>query len=176
MRKYLICSFLLFKYLLNFNNYTVISFQANLFAIIISKILNSKIIIRLNSAPSGWSKNILKKSIFKFIFNFADNIIVNSKDFQKIVKKDFGISSTCIFNPLNKKEIISRSKLFTKKIYKLKKSLKIMNVGRLVDQKNQIIILKAVKNLIQQKKLVELILIGDGILKKDIKILFMKIS
>ena len=40
---------------------------------------------------------------------------------------------------------------YLQKIYKLKKSLKIMNVGRLVDQKNQIIILKAVKNLIQQK-------------------------
>lgn len=166
-KKYVVCFFLLFKYLLLNRNCIVISFQANLFAIIISKLLSSKIIIRLNSAPSGWSNNIIKKNIFKFLFQFADEIIVNSKSFKKSIKKKFNVNSTCIYNPLNKKEIITKSKKPAKKIYNFKRSLKIINVGRLVDQKNQIIILKAVKELIYKKKLlIELVFVGDGNFKK----------
>lgn len=167
LKKYLICSFLLFRYLLSHKNCVVFSFQANLFSIIISKLLRSYVVIRLNSAPSGWSNNIFKKSIFGFLFRFADKIIVNSIIFKQNIKKYFNINSTYIYNPLNKEEIFNKSKEPTKKIYNFKKSLKIINVGRLVDQKNQIIILKAVKNLIYKKKiLIELILVGDGDLKK----------
>jgi len=123
----------------------------------------SKITIRLNSAPVGWSKNLLKKYIFKILFSFADRIIVNSLEFKKEIKNKFNINSTCIYNPLNKKEIFIKSKIKTKKIYSNKKSLKIINVGRLVEQKNQIILLKAVKYLAVEKKInLELILVGDG--------------
>ena len=68
---------------------------------------------------------------------------------------------------MNKNEIISKSKIFSKKIYNRKNSLKIINVGRLVNQKNQIIILEAVKSLVQEHKIdVELVLVGEGNLKR----------
>ncbi|MDC0876626.1 glycosyltransferase, partial [Candidatus Pelagibacter sp.] len=83
------------------------------------------------------------------------------------IKKNFSINSTCIYNPLNRSEIISKSKIFSKKIYNKKNSLKIINIGRLVDQKNQIVILETVKSLVQRNKInIELILVGDGSLKK----------
>ena len=167
LKKYFICIFLLIKYLIINKNSLVFSFQANLYAIYITKLFGSKIIIRLNSAPYGWSKNFFKKYIFKYSFLFADKIIVNSLEFKKDIKKKFLINSTCIYNPLNKNEIISKSKNFSKKIYNRKNSLKIINVGRLVDQKNQIIILEAVKSLVQEHKIdIELVLIGDGNLKR----------
>ena len=71
LRKNLVCSFLLFKYLLLNKDCIVFSFQANLFAILVSKLLNSDVVIRLNSAPSGWSSNPIKRSIFKFFFSFC---------------------------------------------------------------------------------------------------------
>jgi len=175
LRKYIICSFLLIKFLMINNNNLILSFQGNLIAILISKIFKSKILIRLNSAPSGWSNSILKKNIFKFFLKFADKIIVNSKKFKKIVDEEFKINSVNIYNPLNKSEIILKSKIFSKKIYNHKKSIKIINVGRLVNQKNQIILLKAIKELIIEKKLlIECVLIGDGNLKKNYKNFILK--
>jgi glycosyltransferase involved in cell wall biosynthesis len=97
----------------------------------------------------------------------VDKIIVNSLEFKKDIKKKFSINSVCIYNPLNKDEIILKSKKLSNKIYKNKNSLKIINIGRLVDQKNQIIILEAIKSLVKNNKInIELILVGDGNLKK----------
>jgi len=167
LKKYFICSLLLIYHLIINKNSLVFSFQANLYATYIAKLLGSKIIIRLNSAPYGWAKNFFKKYIFKYSFLFVDKIIVNSYEFKKDIKKNFSINSTCIYNPLNKNEIISKSKIFSKKIYNKKNSLKIINIGRLVDQKNQIIILETVKSLVQKNKMnIELIFVGDGYLKK----------
>ena len=47
---------------------TLISFQSNIFAIIISKILGYKIIIRSNQSPIFYAKNIIKRKIMKFFF------------------------------------------------------------------------------------------------------------
>mgnify|MGYP000704657527 CR=1 FL=1 len=65
--KYFICLFLLFKEYKKNRNILIFSFQANIYAIIFAKILNIKIITRSNSSPSGWSKNPLKKILFKFL-------------------------------------------------------------------------------------------------------------
>ena len=167
IKKYFVCSLLLIRHLILNKNCLVFSFQANLYATYISKLLGSRIIIRLNSAPYGWSKNLFKNYIFKYSFLLADKIIVNSLEFKKEIKRKFLINSVCIYNPLNKSEIISKSKKLSKKIYKNKYSLKIINIGRLVDQKNQIIILEAVKSLVKNDKInIELILVGDGNLKR----------
>ena len=63
--KYLVCLFLLFKEYLKNKDIVIFAFQANIYAIIFAKILNIKIITRSNSSPSGWSKNPLKRSLFR---------------------------------------------------------------------------------------------------------------
>ena len=83
LKKTFICSLLLINYLFNNKNSLVFSFQANLYSTLISKLMASNIIIRLNSAPVEWSKNIVKTYIFKFLFSLADAIIVNSQEFKK---------------------------------------------------------------------------------------------
>ena len=40
----------------------------------------------------------------------ANKIIVNSLEFKVEYKKKFNIKTTCIYNPLNKNEIIKNSK------------------------------------------------------------------
>ena len=47
--RYFICLYLLFKYLFNNKNCNVISFQANIYCILICKLFNNNVIVRSNS-------------------------------------------------------------------------------------------------------------------------------
>lgn len=169
--KYLICLFLLLKEILKDRNQLVFAFQANIYCILICKLLGIKIITRSNSAPAGWSKNLFKRIIFKYFLNKADQVMANSNDFVKSLKLEFNLKAKCIYNPLNKKEILRKSKLNSKKFFKKNQTLKILNIGRFVEQKDQITFLKAL-NLIKDKINYEAILVGRGddkiILKKFI--------
>ena len=160
--KYIISIFFLIKTIINNKNYLVFSFQANWYAILIVKLFSGKIITRSNTAPEGWSNNLIKKYLYKKVLQLADTIIVNSKDFKKNIRRNFGVKSVLIYNPLNIKSINRQSK---KKInfsfFKDKKYFKIINIGRFTDQKNQILILKAFKNLLKKFKL-KLVIAGRG--------------
>ena len=144
----------------------VFCFQANIYAILICKLFSVKIIVRSNSAPFGWSNSLIKKKIFKIILPFADKIMVNSYEFKKDLKKEFNVNSVCIYNPLNKKEIIKKSKNKVKKIYK-NNILRIINIGRFTEQKDQLTLLKAL-NEIKNKITFQAIIIGRGVLKKKL--------
>jgi glycosyltransferase involved in cell wall biosynthesis len=160
-RKYIICIFLLIKILLKNRNILVFTFQANLYAILVCKLFGISIISRSNSSPSGWSKNFIKNYIYKVGLNLADTIIVNSIEFKQEMKKKFSVNATHIYNPLNKNEIIRLSKKKVKNIFP-KKKLKIISVGRLVDQKNHLTLLKAI-NIIKNLYPVKVVLIGRGV-------------
>jgi glycosyltransferase involved in cell wall biosynthesis len=166
--KYLLCLFELLKIILLDKKITVLSFQANLYCIIICKIFNVKIIVRSNASPNGWSGNFIKKKIFKAILGLANCVIVNSYDFKNEFKKNFNIKAECIYNPLNKNEIIQNSK---KKInfsfFKNFKYLKIINVARFLDQKDHMTLLRAMK-LIKNKLKFRLLIIGEGKNKEKI--------
>jgi len=141
-------------------NLVVFSFQANIYCSLLCKILGVKVLVRSNSAPDGWSKNPVKFFLYKHILNMTDKVIVNSLEFRKKISIKFNINAICIFNPLNRNEILKNSKNKIKNKI-LKKKLNLVSVGRLVHQKNQITILKAV-NLIKKKIDFNLIIIGDG--------------
>ena len=164
--KYIICLALLIKEII-FEDVVVVSFQANIYCLIICKILNKKIIVRSNSSPKGWSKNLLKNYIYSYFIKKSDEVIVNSSDFKKQMKKKFNINPKLIYNPLNIAEIQSKAKeKINKKFYK-KKFLNIINVGRLTDQKNQITLLRAIKKIPNSIKL-NLLIIGYGKYEKHL--------
>ena len=155
--KSIVCTYLLIK---NFKkrNALILSLQSNFFSIISSKAINAKIIIRLNTSPEKYISNIYKKIIFKLLYSLADEIIVNSYDFKKNLYKNFYLNSKVILNPIK----INKTR---KKIdfFKNFKGLKIISIGRLTNQKNQIILLKALyllKNKFRTK--FKLYLIGRG--------------
>ena len=168
--KYLICLYILLKFILKNKNSLVLSFQANIYCILICKLFNIKIITRSNSSPSGWYHNFIKKFIYKKIVSFANLVIVNSFEFKKEMKKEFDINSTCIYNPLNKKEILDKSKKSIKfNFFKRKNDLKIINVGRLVEQKNQIILLRSINYLKKYNINFKVLLIGKGVEKDKLQ-------
>lgn len=162
--KYFIALLILVREIFKDRNIIVFAFQANIYCIIICKLFLVKVITRSNSAPIGWSKNFIKRLIFKYCLRLADKVMVNSIEFKYEIKKEFGVKAVCIYNPLNYYEIIKKSKIRKHKIFSNKKNLKIINVGRFTDQKDQITLLKAI-NLIKNKIKIELVIIGRGLLK-----------
>jgi len=162
LKKYLICLFLLLKLNTKVKKFLILTFQANIYCIILSKILGKKIIVRSNSSSIGWAKSSFKSLIFKIFLNLANLIIVNSYDLKKDFYNRFKINSSCIYNPLNKKEILKKSEIkINNRLFRNKKSLKIINIGSFINQKDQITLLKSI-NLIKNKIPIELILIGRG--------------
>jgi len=170
--KYILCLIKLFFFLIfNKSNCIVFSFQANIYAIIIAKLLNKKIIVRANSSPSGWTLNKIKIKIFRKIIQMSDGIIVNSDDFKKEFDKKFNTNCKRIYNPVDIKHINKQSKKKIQTIFRKKNNLRLINIGRLVDQKDQITILKSIK-LIKEKyrfKNFQLVLIGQGSLNNILK-------
>jgi len=146
----------------------VFSFQANIYCIILCKIFNIKIIVRANSAPIGWTNNLFQKKIFKFFVNKVDRVMVNSFEFKKDLKKEFNVNSKCIYNPLDAKNIIKKSKQKSKIYFKNKNTLKILNIGRFTDQKDQLTLIKSL-NIIKSTIKFEAIIVGRGILKANLK-------
>ena len=156
--KYILCLAYLIKILIFDRNYLILSFQANIYVLIISKIFGIKVISRSNSSSQGWNKNILKQMIFSFFLKKADQVIVNSSDFKKEMDKKYKINTSCILNPFNFEEIKKKSNSKIKSIYP-KNVLKIISIGRLTKQKDFITMLRAIK-LVKRK--VHLIIIGKG--------------
>ena len=174
--KYFFCIITLFFNLFNSNNKTlVISFQLNLLAILIAKLLRKKIIIRANSSPNHWSKGTIKTFFFTKIFNLSDGIIVNSEDFRINFNKKFKVKSKCIYNPLDANIIKKKSTKYIKNQFN-RKNVKLINIGRFVDQKDQITILKSLNLIINKFKRVnyELIIMGRGLLKNNLKKFILK--
>ena len=165
--KYLICLYELFKYLKSNKDSVVLSFQANIYCIIICKLLNIKVIVRSNSSPIGWYHNNLKKFIYQKIIKKADKVIVNSSDFKKQMETMFKIKVESIFNPLNLDEIKKKSKEKINFEF-FDDGFKIINIGRLTDQKDQITLLKSI-NLLRYKINIRLLIIGTGVEEKNLK-------
>ena len=86
--KFLIALFLLMKELCNNKQNIVFSFQANVYCVYLCKIMNSKVIVRSNSSPTGWSKNIFKRIVYKNALSLSDEVIVNSYEFKRLIKKN----------------------------------------------------------------------------------------
>ncbi len=142
----------------NFNKDTIIlSFQSNISAIFISKVFGYKIIIRLNTSIRKYINNIFRKFLYKLFYNFADEIIVNSKSFKNEIKKILNLNSNLIYNLAiqnKKKEKINFFKNF--------KGLKILNIARLTDQKDHITLLKSLKLLTKKNIKYRCCIIGRG--------------
>ena len=165
--KYFIALFLLLKEILRNKKIIVLSFQANIYCLLLCKLFGINIIIRSNSSPSGWTKNFIKNLIFKLSFPLADKIIVNSKELKQQLKEKFNINSVNIYNPLNLKEIRKKSQYGKIKFFKKENSLKILNIGRYVEQKDQLTLIKALK--LSKNLNYEAIIVGKGKLKNKMQ-------
>ena len=155
-----------------FNNkkkFVILSFNNNLFAIILAKLLNTKIKIRSNTSIDSYLDSFFKKKLFKFFLDMADEIIVNSKSMQKEFKKVFNLKPVLIYNPIENKKIIQeKSKREIKVKFFQKKYLNILTIGRLVRQKDHLTLIKSLK-FIDKNINYRLLIIGSGEEKTQIQ-------
>lgn len=159
--KYFFCFLTLITFCLK-NKYLIISFQSNVLSILAGILTNNKVIIRCNTAPSKYISSYIKKYFFKLVYSQADKILVTSFDFQKEIKKYFNLKSIVHQQSLDELQIKKKSKEKVNfKFFKKYKHLKIINVGRLTDQKDLITLLKAFLKLIKIRK-ARLLMIGNG--------------
>ena len=142
--KNIICIYLLFKNF-RYSKAVILSFQSNLTSIILSKILGFKVLIRLNTSLNKYLKNFFKRIIFKFFYSLSDIIIVNSKSFQRELNK-INLKSHLIYNLS-----ISKKKRKRLNFFKRFNGLKILNIGRLTDQKDHITLIKSLEILKKKK-------------------------
>jgi glycosyltransferase involved in cell wall biosynthesis len=169
--KYFFCILVLIKEIVTSGrNCAVLTFQANIYAIIVCYIFKIKIISRSNSSPSGWSKNLLKRFIFNIFLKKASYIVVNSKDFQKEFKEKFNINAVTIYNPFDFKLIKRKSREKIKNNLYKKNQLNILSIGRLTEQKDHLTLIKAI-NLASKKIDINAIIIGKGYLKEKLNLL-----
>jgi len=137
------------------------SFQSNILIILFANIFKLKIISRINASPDIYLKNVVKRFFFNKIYKLSDLVIVNSFDLKKKIKKYINIDTKVIYNPAfnkRKNNLILKSKRVN-----TSNSVNLLNVGRLVSQKNQILLIKAMRYLRDNSKLkYNLIIIGNG--------------
>jgi len=161
----------LFKELKRSNNKNTIVFslQGSSLAILVSKFLGFKIIVR--NAEDAVASTIFAENKFQsliilflkiFLYNFSDKIISNSKGSGNSLKKIF----------IKKKKIFPIYNPYLKKVNKninIKRYEYLLSVGRLTKQKdfnNLIISFSLIKDKIPNYKL---IIIGDGHLKNELQ-------
>jgi glycosyltransferase involved in cell wall biosynthesis len=160
--KIFICLFYFLKTDLIEKKTILFSFQSNIFMIIFAYFFNLKIIARINASPDYYLNNYIKKIFFSKIYKHANIVIVNSNDLKKKVKQFLKINSIVIYNPSYNKK---KNKLFLKSRtnFKNKNYISLLNVGRLVHQKNQILLIKTMRYLKSNTKLtLKLNIIGNG--------------
>lgn len=150
-------------------NTIVLSLQGSSLAIIISKILSFKIIVRNAEDPiysSFYAENKIQSLIVLllkiFVYNFADKIITNSKGSGESLKKILIRNKNIypIYNPYLKN--------INKKI-KTRRKKYLLSVGRLAKQKdfhNLVIAFNLIKKEIPNYKL---LIVGDGKLKYELQ-------
>jgi glycosyltransferase involved in cell wall biosynthesis len=168
-KKIYLCLYFIFKnFIMNKKNFIILSFQGNIYALIFAFIFRIKIIVRSNTSPYSWSRNVFKNFIFKLFYNYAEVVIVNSLIFKKEMKDLFNINAVKIYNPLDTHIIDVKSKKKIRFNFFNRKYLNLINIGRLTEQKNQIIILKAINEIKKDIK-IKLAIIGKGIEYNNLK-------
>lgn len=137
-----------------------LSLQSHYLIVLICKILNIKIILRIANHPLGAVIFFQKKTEYLFklfikdiVYKFADGIICNSKESKTYFKKKkFKNRIISIYNPVK----ISKKKNIGKNKFNL------IAVGRLEKQKNFLGIIKAIKIVKTNFPKIKLTIVGSG--------------
>jgi len=109
-----------------------------------------------------WTQSHIYSSIDeeKRVYSKYDQIICVSETVRESVKTKFGIEADTIYNPIDCDEIIEKSK--EKIPLPVKRKIRFVTIGRLVEQKGYDRLLKVVKSLKNERDNFELWILGEG--------------
>lgn len=128
--------------------------------------------VHIDLEANHWSK-ISYKSLAQEINTYKnyDHIISVSKSVQDAFSRKFGINDKLAvkYNPVDQKEIISKSKEQINDYHATDDCLKLVTVGRLEPQKGYDRLIKVVNELVQEGFLFKLNIIGEGSQRKELE-------
>ena len=142
----------------------LISFLApfNIFALACNFGTGTPIIVADRNDPTKIPSNILVRKIRDFLYRFADGIVVQTKKNQSYFSKQVQKKSEVIYNPINLGEKAGRACLVTKE-------KKIVSVGRLMPQKNQKMLFRAFKTVLEKYPEYQLVIYGEGPMREELE-------
>lgn len=129
---------------------------------VFSSLKKYPVIISIRNDPNIEYKNILIKFVMSMLYKKVDGMVYQTQEakeyFRKIIKTK---NQMIIPNPINENFIID-------KIDFSNKEDKIVNVGRLFEQKNQMLLIDSFKIVCQKYPNYKLYIYGDGPLKNEL--------
>jgi len=146
-------------YLKKYKPDIVISFlpRASYYSIIACRLNNIKLIVSERNDPNSVYNKLSKKMLTKFLYSKANGFVFQTKDASKFFNKKMQKKSVIIPNPVNDKFYVER--------YKGKRKNIIVSIGRLDNQKNQMLLIDAFKKVSEKYEDYELIIYGEGPLR-----------
>lgn len=127
---------------------------------------NWKVIVSVRNDPKIEYKSKFNKYIMKILYPLADGFVFQTEEAKKYFNKKIQEKSTIIPNPI-------ADEFLNSKVNKAKKKI-VINVGRLEEQKNQEMLIKAFTNVSKDYPEYKLFIYGEGSLRNKLKQLIEK--
>ena len=147
------------KLLIERNSHVIISFTSvmNIYSIIANIFLNRKLIISERVDPKAHKLSLKIEILRNLLYNLADKLVVqNNAQYNYFIKKVKKNKLVIINNPIQKIEPISS----------VDDKVHIVNIGRLVEQKNHFALIDA---FINANLMCNLYILGDGPMKSNLE-------
>lgn len=125
------------------------------------KIIKKPVIISVRNDPKNECNNVISKYLMKTLYPVSDGCVFQTEEQKNYFGDDLKNKSTIIYNPIRDE--------FTKPNLNVKREQIIINVGRLVEQKNQKLLISAFANIVHKYPNYKLKIFGDGPLESELQ-------
>lgn len=135
----------------------IISFLApvNMINIVSSFFCETRMIVADRNDPRFVPSNAIVRKVRDFLYRFANGVVVQNTDNKKYFSRAVQKKSTVIFNPIDLGEKRGQA-------LRTEKKKRIVSVGRLIKQKNQIMLLEAFAEIHKDYPEYTLTIYGEG--------------
>ena len=125
-----------------------------------------------NTRNRGWRKRFVVTRLFPICFKWADRTVACSREIADVLVNEYGLArekSVVIYNGLDLQRIKENTlKLPTQPLCKEDEKL-VVSVGRMIKEKGQWHLIRAVKLLRDQGMPIKLIILGEGELRSQLE-------
>lgn len=130
--------------------------------LLLKPFIKTPVIISDRNDPKVEYASLKSRTIMKTLYKKADGFVFQTEEARSYFSKKIQDKSVVIANPVDDR--------FLKTKYIGEKSTEFINVGRLNEQKNQMLLMESFKDVIKKYPNYKLLIYGDGNLKNELNI------
>lgn len=135
----------------------------------LKRMMKLKVVVSVRNDPKNECKSLIYQFLMRTLYPKADGFVFQTEDAKKYFSEHIQKKSTIILNSLSQNFIIDKP-------YCGERKKEIISVGRLANQKNQKLLIKAFSEIHKKYPDYKLIIYGEGDLKKSLEKLINKLS